>query len=160
MQSYPSPGAAAAAESGGPFYNSGPTQQQPTAVMSTPEELQLAAQLGRGHAVMTGPPAVDPNEQDPRGHPHANPSGIGHHYEHDPLHSQQHGPMEQMGGQYSGGADTPRKRSKVSRACDECRRKKIRCDASTDDDLCSSCRRVGARCQFSRVPLKRGPSKG
>ncbi|KAF3163463.1 Glucose-responsive transcription factor, variant 2 [Orbilia oligospora] len=56
----------------------------------------------------------------------------------------------------------PRKRSKVSRACDECRRKKIRCDATSETGVeqCSSCKRVGARCSFSRVPMKRGPSKG
>ena len=81
------------------------------------------------------------------------------------------------------GADptmAPRKRSKVSRACDECRRKKvgawsylseisirltsmqIRCDATSESgpDQCSSCKRVGSRCQFSRIPMKRGPSKG
>ncbi|KAI9807565.1 MAG: hypothetical protein M1825_005505 [Sarcosagium campestre] len=56
-----------------------------------------------------------------------------------------------------------RKRSKVSRACDECRRKKIRCDANTEDisqAQCSSCKRVGLRCAFGRIPMKRGPSKG
>ncbi|KAK9474541.1 glucose-responsive transcription factor [Dipodascopsis tothii] len=61
-----------------------------------------------------------------------------------------------------GEATVPRKRSKVSRACDECRRKKIRCDASSDGGVgqCSSCHRVGEKCSFSRVPMKRGPSKG
>lgn len=56
----------------------------------------------------------------------------------------------------------PRKRSKVSRACDECRRKKIKCDAQADalDQPCSNCRRSSAQCLFSRVPQKRGPSKG
>lgn len=55
-----------------------------------------------------------------------------------------------------------RKRTKVSRACDECRRKKIRCDAPSEggEQPCSNCRRVGAACLFSRVPQKRGPSKG
>ncbi|KAK9456667.1 hypothetical protein V1511DRAFT_456861 [Dipodascopsis uninucleata] len=59
-------------------------------------------------------------------------------------------------------SSAPRKRSKVSRACDECRRKKIRCDASPDNgpEQCSSCRRVGEKCSFSRIPMKRGPSKG
>ncbi|KAK9450708.1 uncharacterized protein V1518DRAFT_425479 [Limtongia smithiae] len=59
-------------------------------------------------------------------------------------------------------AITPRKRSKVSRACDECRRKKIRCDATLESgsERCSSCRRVGEKCSFSRIPMKRGPSKG
>ncbi|KAK9479649.1 hypothetical protein V1514DRAFT_327793 [Lipomyces japonicus] len=56
----------------------------------------------------------------------------------------------------------PRKRSKVSRACDECRRKKIRCDATLDGvpKQCSSCRRADEKCSFSRIPMKRGPSKG
>ena len=56
----------------------------------------------------------------------------------------------------------PRKRSKVSRACDECRRKKIKCDAvsETGDQSCSNCRRSSTTCLFSRVPQKRGPSKG
>jgi hypothetical protein len=56
----------------------------------------------------------------------------------------------------------PRKRTKVSRACDECRRKKIRCDAPTEagDQPCTNCRRSSATCLFSRVPQKRGPSKG
>ncbi|EDP49349.1 C6 finger domain protein, putative [Aspergillus fumigatus A1163] len=55
-----------------------------------------------------------------------------------------------------------RKRSKISRACDECRRKKVRCDASSESgvETCSNCRRLGVACQFSRVPMKRGPSKG
>jgi len=55
-----------------------------------------------------------------------------------------------------------RKRTKVSRACDECRRKKIRCDATDVDssESCSSCKKIGQQCLFSRQPLKRGPSKG
>jgi len=55
-----------------------------------------------------------------------------------------------------------RKRTKVSRACDECRRKKIRCDATDVDSVepCSSCKKIGQPCLFSRQPLKRGPSKG
>ncbi|KAL2259910.1 hypothetical protein VTK26DRAFT_6255 [Humicola hyalothermophila] len=63
-------------------------------------------------------------------------------------------------------ATPPRKRSKVSRACDECRRKKIKCDAQVDkvsemsEQPCSNCRRSNAQCLFSRIPQKRGPSKG
>ena len=58
--------------------------------------------------------------------------------------------------------DGPRKRNKVSRACDECRRKKIRCDATNEsaEQSCSNCKRTGAACRFSRQPMKRGPSKG
>lgn len=53
-------------------------------------------------------------------------------------------------------------RTKVSRACDECRRKKIRCDAQDETGTapCSHCSRSGLNCAFSRQPLKRGPSKG
>lgn len=96
-----------------------------------------------------------------------------------------------MAGQHSGadpnqdlsygiGTDR-RKRSKVSRACDECRRKKVgeriptsplmadecaqvRCDSTTSDgtmiETCSNCRRLKLTCQFERAPMKRGPSKG
>jgi hypothetical protein len=64
--------------------------------------------------------------------------------------------------QYQVDNTPPRKRSKVSRACDECRRKKIKCDAQSDaiDQPCTNCRRSSAQCLFSRVPQKRGPSKG
>ncbi|KAF8422617.1 hypothetical protein EV426DRAFT_159355 [Tirmania nivea] len=60
-----------------------------------------------------------------------------------------------------GDLTAPRKRSKVSRACDECRRKKIRCDATSESGIeqCSSCKRVGSKCSFSRVPMKRDTSK-
>lgn len=53
-------------------------------------------------------------------------------------------------------------RSKNSRACDECRRKKIRCDAADESGAmpCTSCSRTGVKCAFSRQPMKRGPSKG
>lgn len=74
-----------------------------------------------------------------------------------------------------------RKRSKVSRACDECRRKKVRsehlsylllvdvwsqvrCDSTSSDsntiETCSNCQRQKLTCQFERAPMKRGPSKG
>lgn len=61
-------------------------------------------------------------------------------------------------------AESTRKRSKVSRACDQCRRKKIRCDADTDHTgqlkTCSNCQKGGQTCEYSRIPQKRGPSKG
>lgn len=38
----------------------------------------------------------------------------------------------------------------------------VRCDATSEAgvETCSNCRRLGVACQFSRVPMKRGPSKG
>lgn len=49
------------------------------------------------------------------------------------------------------------KRTKVSRACDECRRKKTRCDVAPEG--CSTCRRANVPCTFARAQLKRGPTK-
>ncbi|KAK0617090.1 hypothetical protein B0T14DRAFT_433968 [Immersiella caudata] len=71
-------------------------------------------------------------------------------------------PSMPMDYQYPVDNTPPRKRSKVSRACDECRRKKIKCDAQSDaiEQPCTNCRRSSAQCLFSRVPQKRGPSKG
>ncbi|SCU97510.1 LAMI_0F10352g1_1 [Lachancea mirantina] len=53
-----------------------------------------------------------------------------------------------------------RRRSKVSRACDQCRSKKTRCDYSDEKAICTTCLRSGKQCTFERVPLKRGPIKG
>ncbi|KAL2835235.1 hypothetical protein BDW59DRAFT_137363 [Aspergillus cavernicola] len=86
-------------------------------------------------------------------------------------HAQQHmlpfPPSQQVGVDPNhdlsyGDQSARRKRTKISRACDECRRKKVRCDASSESgvETCSNCRRLGVVCQFSRVPMKRGPSKG
>ncbi|KAI7878775.1 hypothetical protein K492DRAFT_238377 [Lichtheimia hyalospora FSU 10163] len=57
---------------------------------------------------------------------------------------------------------TPQKRPRKERACDRCRRKKIRCDYSqAHAELpCSSCRSYGTMCTFNEAARKRGPSKG
>ncbi|KAJ5583334.1 hypothetical protein N7535_001954 [Penicillium sp. DV-2018c] len=86
--------------------------------------------------------------------------------QHQHQHMLQFPPSQQVGvdpnHDLSYGEQSARKRSKISRACDECRRKKVRCDANSETGLetCSNCRRLGVMCQFSRVPMKRGPSKG
>lgn len=88
------------------------------------------------------------------------------HQQYNPHMEQQQQPMQMapMAGQYPMGDDgRERKRSKVSRACDECRRKKVRCDASEEQaggQPCTNCKRTGIPCQFRREPQKRGPSKG
>ncbi len=100
--------------------------------------------------------------------PHAGQSQA-HHYAQNhaqPTHLPHHMAIEHLPNAHAQyqlpDATPPRKRSKVSRACDECRRKKIKCDTQTDtdDQPCSNCRRSNAQCLFSRVPQKRGPSKG
>lgn len=137
------------------------------------EELQLAAQLGQGLAGTPIMPATDPNMSVDEANmrsimPH--PDGDHHQtppYVHDTptsdhmvQHAMQVPPLPHQYAMPDG--IPPRKRSKVSRACDECRRKKIKCDAPSDtgDTPCSSCARSSIRCLFSRVPQKRGPSKG
>ena len=167
MQSYPSPNATAGdGGGGGPFYPQVSSQQQQASDLSTTEDLQLLAQHSHSRTIApsmnAGPAGLSSEGQDPRG-------SIQNQYHEQP---QQHAAVHmqaspaQLGpviGQYDSSPDASnRKRSKVSRACDECRRKKIRCDATEEsgDIACTSCKRVGSRCQFSRVPMKRGPSKG
>ncbi|KAI8971543.1 fungal-specific transcription factor domain-containing protein [Mycotypha africana] len=48
------------------------------------------------------------------------------------------------------------KRNKVSRACDECRKRKVRCDGAQP---CSRCQKSSTECIFSNVTPKRGPPK-
>lgn len=166
-------------------------QQQQNARPANIEELQLAAQLGQGLAGTPMMPAAEANMsvedaslRNIMPHPEPDNGQHGHQHQHQqtPTYNMHdtsasdsimaHGLQQvahQLAPHYnmasSGGSDggiPPRKRSKVSRACDECRRKKIKCDAQTDtgDAPCSSCARSNIRCLFSRIPQKRGPSKG
>ncbi|ORX99724.1 hypothetical protein K493DRAFT_212167, partial [Basidiobolus meristosporus CBS 931.73] len=50
----------------------------------------------------------------------------------------------------------PVKKPKTSRACDACRRKKVKCDGALP--ACSHCATSGLDCTFSYKPKKRGPS--
>ncbi|KAI3330291.1 hypothetical protein F4824DRAFT_348111 [Ustulina deusta] len=109
------------------------------------------------------------HQHPPQSHPHPLPS-----QQSQPLQQQRpllqpHGALDHLAQQYAAHPHQPvqdnippRKRSKVSRACDECRRKKVKCDAAseTGEEPCSNCRRSSIRCLFSRIPQKRGPSKG
>ncbi|KAJ9667345.1 Glucose-responsive transcription factor [Coniosporium apollinis] len=133
-----------------------------------PSELSLVAELTRATAPMmvSGPPQA-----------HGLPTSHHEQQVHTPVQQHDTPPedlahsvmalqQEQAYGQPDDYSDpnssSARKRSKVSRACDECRRKKIRCDATSENgpEACTSCKRTGAVCQFSRQPMKRGPSKG
>ena len=167
-QSYPSPTAAQMGDGAHPFY----TSQQQQQTLPSADELQLSAQLSRNVAPNMAGTISDGQEMVPPSQP-----------AHDMRQQVSAEEMAQSGldpnHDPSFGDPTPRKRSKVSRACDECRRKKvnthlhsspvcatnapkIRCDATSESGVeqCSNCKRVGSRCQFSRVPMKRGPSKG
>ncbi|KAI9805989.1 MAG: Glucose-responsive transcription factor [Phylliscum demangeonii] len=145
---YPSPSAAAVADGAGPFF----AHQQR---LSSPDDLRLSsAPLSRAPVpMMTSQAGPDPNLSLHHSRPaHQSDPALDQFHQHNhvpsPTFADAHGPA--------------RKRSKASRACDECRRKKIRCDATTESsyDPCTNCKRVNNRCLFSRVPQKRGPNKG
>lgn len=167
MQSYPDPTDNGSAN-GGPFYspnnnnNSNNSNNTTHQRLTNSDELQLAAQLSRGlEPMMMGGSnggesndAADNSAQNHANHQYA-PEQHLHHQLDQPAMAEPQYAIEENN-------TAPRKRSKVSRACDECRRKKIRCDATSEsvEEQCSNCRRVSARCSFSRIPMKRGPSKG
>ncbi|OAD70738.1 Zn(2)-C6 fungal-specific transcription factor, partial [Phycomyces blakesleeanus NRRL 1555(-)] len=48
------------------------------------------------------------------------------------------------------------KKNKVARACDECRRKKVRCNGGQP---CVRCRKALFQCVYSKIAPKRGPPK-
>ncbi|KZT67994.1 hypothetical protein DAEQUDRAFT_728533 [Daedalea quercina L-15889] len=53
------------------------------------------------------------------------------------------------------------KKRRVQRACDVCRRKKIRCDgAQMPDSKCSNCTTYNYECTYIEAAKKRGPPKG
>lgn len=52
----------------------------------------------------------------------------------------------------------PLSRQRVSRACDLCRKKKVKCDGATP--VCTNCKGVGLQCTFKDMTKKRGPPKG
>ncbi|KAL1916498.1 uncharacterized protein VTP21DRAFT_5689 [Calcarisporiella thermophila] len=51
-------------------------------------------------------------------------------------------------------------RSRSSRACDQCRRKKIRCNIKQNASVCSNCEQNNIECTFNDSTKKRGPPKG
>ncbi|KAG9247190.1 hypothetical protein BJ878DRAFT_539536 [Calycina marina] len=133
------------------------------------EELQLTAQISRHTApninIGSGTNTPDGHERQLRSPSHGYDQQALIAAQQAHLHAAKHAAnegLEHMGGyQHGGQGDGSRKRSKVSRACDECRRKKIRCDSiEGHDEDCSGCKRIGRRCEFTRQPMKRGPSKG
>ncbi|KAF8518234.1 fungal-specific transcription factor domain-containing protein [Gautieria morchelliformis] len=61
----------------------------------------------------------------------------------------------------STGEDAKLKKRRIQRACDTCRRKKIRCDgATTPGNKCSNCAAYSYDCTYVEAAKKRGPPKG
>ncbi|THU82328.1 hypothetical protein K435DRAFT_844426 [Dendrothele bispora CBS 962.96] len=53
------------------------------------------------------------------------------------------------------------KRKRFQHACDECRRKKIRCDSETmPDNFCTPCLNLHLHCTHTKPPQRRGPRRG
>ncbi|THU77983.1 hypothetical protein K435DRAFT_845954 [Dendrothele bispora CBS 962.96] len=53
------------------------------------------------------------------------------------------------------------KRKRYQHACDECRRKKIRCDSETmPDNFCTPCLNLHLHCTHTKPPQRRGPRRG
>ncbi|KAJ5347269.1 hypothetical protein MYU51_004325 [Penicillium brevicompactum] len=158
--SYPSPNGAQMAQGAMPYYSN---RQMTTDELLSAELSREASNPGLGESnngVHHGQPMVlGSNNAGDMGRTSSDD-------QHQHQHMLQFPPSQQVGvdpnHDLSYGEQSARKRSKISRACDECRRKKVRCDASSETGLetCSNCQRLGAVCQFSRVPMKRGPSKG
>ncbi|KAG2175040.1 hypothetical protein INT43_006102, partial [Umbelopsis isabellina] len=48
------------------------------------------------------------------------------------------------------------KRAKTTRACDECRKRKVKCDGAQP---CQRCSKNDIQCVFAKLPPKRGPPK-
>ena len=119
------------------------------------------APVMHGQGGVSDQPDSRPHDQNlNHGFPNSTPTQ--HHLNNAPHIPGSHAPLASIPLHYDGpvGSGSARKRTKVSRACDGCRRKKIKCDAQSEEVPCSNCRRSTVECQFSRVPQKRGPSKG
>lgn len=135
--SYPSPTSAQVADGAGPFYH---THQQPQR-MPPPEDLELSAQLSREMANnsenhQAPRPELQRVEQQKAPEPKSAQNNYGEHA--FPVHgyqqmNQQMPSPQQMIARDPNMTMTPgmspgsamRKKAKVSRACDECRRKKV-----------------------------------
>ncbi|EEP76354.1 predicted protein [Uncinocarpus reesii 1704] len=139
--SYPSPSSAQVSQGPVSYYTN---QRQLTA-----EELHLSAELSRevSAANINDNPANGISQGQPMvlGSPNPNPAAVnrGDSTDQQPpaqQHLVQFTPNQQTGVDPNhdlsyGDQSARRKRTKVSRACDECRRKKVRCDATSESGV-------------------------
>jgi len=149
QHAYPSPDGTSVRAGGGSVYHNG----DPTGDADVVSQLQaLADESGSGFN-------IDPNLQ-PHSQNHAQQLAQGAMDLAQPDYSTSVQHAAESAAQQA--AANALARSKTSRACDECRRKKIRCDGSGEMEMgaCSACKRSGHACAYSRTPQKRGPNRG
>ncbi|KAF2153149.1 hypothetical protein K461DRAFT_277959 [Myriangium duriaei CBS 260.36] len=155
-QNYPSPNEAHVGNNG-PFYGRPNAIEQSPPPQEIPDDLQLRADLARSLAPLTNAAQQGQIDEDLL----QSSGAYGQHLlAPGPVSIHEGSPSDQP--QHDGSTKRKDQRHKVSKACDECRRKKIRCDAPNEEghDACSNCKRTFTGCTFSRQQLKRGPSKG
>ena len=58
------------------------------------------------------------------------------------------------------GINKPQQDKKMKQACDECHKRRVRCNYNILTQQCQSCIKLGINCKFLRKPLKRGPNTG
>ena len=168
-ESYPSPGPAAQQGQSLPFYqHNGQAQRPQEAAQGRTEQDGGASDVSEGDGEAHQQVPDDPALRSHLANMMGSFNGFAPLMQQQPSSSLPPGSVAYA--QASGSSDVAppptdrhkQPRTKVSRACDECRRKKIRCDAvdESGNAPCTSCARTGTKCAFSRQPMKRGPSKG
>lgn len=120
--SYPSPSAAQVGEGAGPFYTQASQRIPPQ------DDLELSAQLSRDMETTANQSPNDGQGMHRIDQKYSQPIYPPHLQNFHPMTPQQGNPGQ--GGPITPGPiksdeDSARKKSKVSRACDECRRKKV-----------------------------------
>lgn len=166
MQSYPPPTRAGTNEDN-PFYGSLQSQLGlDTVPEEVPDDPQLRADLARSLRVVAAlSGSQQPQLLDFNG-PSIAPKPLQSRSSESPTLDAQDAAAitHESQGAFPAETRTARKdfRQKTSKACDECRKKKIRCDTTDDVNagICSHCKRSGTKCDFTRQQMKRGPTKG
>ncbi|KAI8598686.1 hypothetical protein EDD21DRAFT_309049, partial [Dissophora ornata] len=59
---------------------------------------------------------------------------------------------------FNSNGNSQQKRSKITKACDNCRRRRVKCDGVPEG--CGGCRAAKTQCVYTTSNTKRGPPKG
>ncbi|KAF9485619.1 hypothetical protein BDN70DRAFT_533969 [Pholiota conissans] len=70
------------------------------------------------------------------------------------------GGQQQSGGAGTGGGNDRVVRRRSSKACDQCRKSKCKCERAALNEACKNCIMLGTPCTFLGPSRKRGPPKG